>query len=194
MPRRLKSYSLLAFDSKYKAEKSIHGGALGIGKRKKKRPFVRKAPIHIVIRSAKARGELNLLQPRHSLQVTRILNKQARKHSVKLCHFVNVGNHLHIKIRAYSRETFRAFLKSITAMIARAVTGARKGLAFGKFWDNSLNNGSSHFSNSVNFGFLQALDMSQPSFNVVNNINVPKTPDRDDVFFLGGIPKGVMHC
>ncbi|MGZ3724043.1 MAG: hypothetical protein ACXVA9_13965, partial [Bdellovibrionales bacterium] len=46
----------------------------------------------------------------------------------------NVGSHIHLKIRITSRAGFQKFLKSVTALIARKVTGARKGKPFGKFW------------------------------------------------------------
>ena len=63
------------------------------------------------------------------------MKKQAEKHFVRIQDFVNAGNHLHLMVRARNRPTFQAFLRSVTAMIARAVTGARRGRPFGKFWD-----------------------------------------------------------
>jgi hypothetical protein len=45
-----------------------------------------------------------------------------------------VGNHLHLKIRITSRPLFQAFLVSVTTLIARTLTGARRGKKFGKFW------------------------------------------------------------
>jgi REP element-mobilizing transposase RayT len=113
--------------------KSAHGGSLGAGKRKGKRPLSFKRPMHLVLRSEKARGQLSLL--RHATRVDALLKQQAARHHVKVLHFVNVGNHLHLKVRAYSRESFGAFLKSFTALVARRITGARKGHSFGKFWD-----------------------------------------------------------
>ncbi len=49
--------------------------------------------------------------------------------------YVNVGNHLHLKLRMRDRVGFQKFLKSVTAQIARRVTGAKKGSPKGKFWD-----------------------------------------------------------
>lgn len=58
---------------------------------------------------------------------------------MRVQNYVNVGNHLHIKLRVYSRESFGAFLKSFAALLARKVTGARRGRALvgstKKFWD-----------------------------------------------------------
>jgi len=110
-----------------------HGGSTRKGKRKLQRPFVPRKPMHLVLRSSKARGALSLL--RHDGKIDAILRGQAAKHFVKLQSFVNVGNHLHLKVKANSRAGFQAFLISASAMIARAVTGARRGRGFGKFWD-----------------------------------------------------------
>lgn len=81
--------------------------------------------MHLVLRSDKARGAWNLL--RHERSVDALLRRQARRHHVKIQHYVNAGNHLHIKLRVYSRESFGAFLKSFSALLSRRVTGARRG-------------------------------------------------------------------
>ncbi len=91
--------------------------------------------MHVVLRSSKARGELSFLKAKHENKIDRILRRQSKKHFVRVMSYVNVGNHLHIKIRANSRDTFQAFLISVTSLIARAVSGAKKGNKVGKFWD-----------------------------------------------------------
>lgn len=45
-----------------------------------------------------------------------------------------MGNHIHFQIRISDRKNFQNFLRSITSLIARHVTGARRGMSFGKFW------------------------------------------------------------
>ena len=74
--------------------------------------------MHLVLRSARARGELSLLRPTNVAHVQTLLHEQAKR-----------------QLRCFSRESFQAFLRSFAAMVARKVTGARKGLSFGKFWD-----------------------------------------------------------
>lgn len=120
-------------DKTTKVARAAHGGSLAHGRRKEKRPLSFKRPIHLVLRSEKARGALSLL--RHERVVDALLRRQARRHHVRIQHYVNVGNHLHIKLRVYSRESFAAFLKSFSALLARRVTGARRGRALGSFWD-----------------------------------------------------------
>jgi len=112
-----------------------HGGTLRVGKRKITRPFVARKKIHIVMRSSKAKGLLSFFRPKNEAAIHAILHKQSTRHFVKLHEYVNVGNHLHIKVSCASRENFSDFLISISALIARAVSGAKRGLSFGKFWD-----------------------------------------------------------
>lgn len=66
--------------------------------------------------------------------IQRVLKDKAKKFGVGIADQANVGNHLHLKIRIASRESFQKFLKSVTNLIARKVTGARKGKPFGRFW------------------------------------------------------------
>lgn len=61
--------------------------------------------------------------------------EKAQKFFVEILDFVNMGNHLHIKVRFRDPKRFQQFLKSYTALLARMITGARKGKPFGKFWD-----------------------------------------------------------
>ena len=48
---------------------------------------------------------------------------------------MNVGNHLHLKLKPLSQDSLKNFLKSVTGLIARRVTGAKRGRRFGSFWD-----------------------------------------------------------
>ncbi len=110
-----------------------HGGDLAKGRRKTRRPLDTKKPLHLVMRSSKASGALSLLK--HKIIVDKIIQKQARKFGVRIAAFANVGNHCHLLVRFSNRKAFQAFLISVTALIARAVTKASKGKPFGKFWD-----------------------------------------------------------
>jgi REP element-mobilizing transposase RayT len=116
------------------SNKKSYGGKTK-GKRKVARPISTKKWSHLVLKSNKAKGSYSLLNPTNSSKVKIIIKKQATKHGVQITDYVNMGNHLHLKVRPLSRLGFQRFLKSTTAMIARAVTGARKGFKFGKFWD-----------------------------------------------------------
>ncbi len=46
-----------------------------------------------------------------------------------------MGNHLHLKVVCKDTARMGQFLKSVSTLIARHITGARRGKKFGKFWD-----------------------------------------------------------
>lgn len=78
---------------------------------------------------------MSFLQPKNRFFIEKLLKEKAKKFGVVIGDEANGGNHLHLKIKAASREAFQKFLKSITSLIARKLTGARRGRPFGKFWD-----------------------------------------------------------
>ncbi len=116
-------------------KKLTHGGEVSRGKRKTRRPLDTKRPLHLVMRAEKARGQLSLLTAQNKILVEKIIRKQSAKFGIRIAAFANVGNHLHLMLRFSRRKALQAFLVSLTALIARAVTRARKGHPFGKFWD-----------------------------------------------------------
>jgi REP element-mobilizing transposase RayT len=112
------------------------------------RPFKKNHPIHIVLRSTKARGNNSFLN--HGFWIHDQLKNIAKSTGVKIERYENVGNHLHILLRSTRRESLRAFLRGITSTIARKFTGAKRGLQKGqKFWDalpfSRLINGNSAY-------------------------------------------------
>lgn len=111
-----------------------HGGVGSLHHRKEYRPLSTKKWIHLVLKSDKAYGKLSFLRSDHQVFIKKLLEVKARQFGVRIGDYANVGNHLHIKLRASSREGFQKFLKSVTAQIARRVTGAKRGKPFGRFW------------------------------------------------------------
>lgn len=110
-----------------------HGGMKLKKRRKIKRPLVPGAVTHVVLKSSKATGDLSFYK--HKILVKSLLSEKAKKFFVEIKDFVNMGNHLHIKAKFKDRQKFQQFLKSYTALLARKITGAKKGQRFGKFWD-----------------------------------------------------------
>jgi REP element-mobilizing transposase RayT len=109
------------------------GGVKLKSRRKTARPLQPGSIHHVVFKSSKAQGKLSFYF--HKQVISHILRKQSRKFFIEILDFVNMGNHFHLKARFKDRRRFGQFLKSFSAMVARAVTGARKGHAFGRFWD-----------------------------------------------------------
>jgi hypothetical protein len=58
----------------------------------------------------------------------------ARRFGVRVYDFANVGSHLHLILRARRREAFQSFLRSFAGIVARRVTGARRGQPAGRFF------------------------------------------------------------
>ena len=75
-----------------------------------------------------------MLSARNVEFIDKLVAVKARKFGVEVKDFVNMGNHIHFQLRIVSRVGFQNFLRSISNLIARHVTGARKGKPFGKFW------------------------------------------------------------
>lgn len=119
---------------KKKYGRTTHGGSATHGRRKEFRPLSTKKTIHLVLKSDKAKGKYSFLTLKNKPLVESIIADKAKRFGVRVAEIANVGNHLHIRIRVKSREGFQKFLKSITCLIARKVTGARKGKKFGRFW------------------------------------------------------------
>lgn len=121
-------------DTKKRYARTTHGGAATKGRRKQERPLDTKKWIHLVLKSEKAVNELSFLAPKNQLYVDATLKQKAKRFGVRIAEMVNVGNHLHLKIKIASRKAFQSFLRSITTLIARFITGAKRGKTFERFW------------------------------------------------------------
>jgi REP element-mobilizing transposase RayT len=110
-----------------------HGGVSLKKRRKTKRPLVPGLITHVVLKSSKARGELSFYK--HKKLVSKLLKEKSAKFFIEILDWVNMGNHLHLKVRFKDSQRMGQFLKSLTSLLARQITGAKKGKRFGKFWD-----------------------------------------------------------
>lgn len=113
-----------------------HGGVGSEGRRKSQRPLSTNKPLHVVLSSARAQGRLNLRLPKTQIAVRQLIKREARRFHIRLQSVSNFGNELHLIVKVPSRQNFQNFLRTISALIARQVTGARKGRPFGRFWDH----------------------------------------------------------
>lgn len=119
----------------YSTRRVVHGGVHSLGRRKSRRPLSLKKPVHVVLASKHAVGERSFRTKSFEDRVTVILRMQAKKFGVKLLQMKNGGTKIHLLVKISSRAGFQNFLRSTSALIARLVTGAKKGNPFGKFWD-----------------------------------------------------------
>lgn len=127
----------LSLDSKKELrtfKKLTHGGLQRKSKRKTARPLVPGKLTHVVFKSSKAKGSLSFYK--NKLLVKYLLKQRSQKYFIEILDFVNMGNHLHLKVRFKNTVYFKNFLRTFSALLARKITKARKGFKFGKFWDH----------------------------------------------------------
>ena len=108
-------------------EKDAHGGERTHGKRKERRPFDPKQALHVVLRSSRARGAYSMLHPKHCNNIQTLVDRLKARWGVAVYEYANVGNHLHLLIRARSRASWQGFIRELAGGIPIIVTGARKG-------------------------------------------------------------------
>ena len=102
-------------------------------RRKTARPFDPARPLHITMRSTMAVDEGSMLNPKHVKIIKGIVYGAAARHGVVIQRYVCVGNHLHLLLQTKSRRmhtarpALRAFLRQTAGLIARVMTGAKKG-------------------------------------------------------------------
>jgi REP element-mobilizing transposase RayT len=126
---------------------NAHGGEHSKNKRKTMRPFDPKQALHVVLRSSKAKHKLSMLHPNHCNLIRNKVDQLKKRWNVSVYRYANVGNHLHLLIRAKSRADWQGFIRELAGSIAMIVTGARKGMPLAKgFWDHLV------FTRIVQFG------------------------------------------
>jgi REP element-mobilizing transposase RayT len=152
---------------------TAHGGGKKQGRRKTARPISTKTPMHLVLRSSRARGEWSLL--RKQSEVESELHKTAKKFRIRVYKLANVGNHLHLLVQARRREDFQNFLRVFTQGVVFLVTRARKGNPIGKFWDKLA------FSRVVDWGTDWRGMLTYLEKNILEGRGMPR--DRVDWWF-----------
>jgi REP element-mobilizing transposase RayT len=137
-PKQLSFATVTSSTAKGRAftPRTKHGGGLNQGQRKLARPIDTRKPLHVVFRSERARGEWSLNRLRHAEKIEKLVKSLGRRHHVQIMQYANAGNHLHMVVRAKDRDEFKRFSKTLTGLVARLVTGAKKGNPMGKFWDS----------------------------------------------------------
>lgn len=125
---------LLSKDALRYAKSWSHGGQRLRKRRKVARPLVPGKITHVVFKSSKATGRMSFLT--QSMKVNERLKERAKRFHVKIHEWVNMGNHLHLKISCKDTYKIKMFLRTFAGLLARDITGASKGTGkFGRFWD-----------------------------------------------------------
>lgn len=140
MSNKRKAQKQQLLSREFKIEKEFGGALLKKSHAKKARPIALKKTMHLTLRSSKARGEYSFRFDKNRIQkIEKVVRLQAKKFGVEIFRYANVGNHLHLLVKASYRQGFISFLRSISGIIARIALGAEKGMAKLKnvshFWD-----------------------------------------------------------
>jgi REP element-mobilizing transposase RayT len=141
--RQAKLSEVLLMGSKVRAKlkanlepRVSHGGLPSIKKRKTTRPFSPEAPVHLVLQATRARGLWSLLHRKNRATVRSMIYVYAARFKVKVYRASNVGNQLHLLVKAKEKKHLADFLRVLAGRIAVVVTGAKKQVKrIGKFWD-----------------------------------------------------------
>lgn len=94
-----------------------HGGDLNSGKRKNGRPIATKKAMHLVLRSDHAIGRLSFLNQEKTAR--NVIQRQAKRFHIQVYQLALNTNHIHLLVKAQTREGFKAFLRAVTGIIGR---------------------------------------------------------------------------
>ena len=126
--------------SKLKANlqpRTVHGGRESKGKRKTSRPFTPKTSLHIVLKSNRAKGTWSLQHRKNQSRISSMVYVYAARFRIHVYRFANVGDHLHLLVKASERKDLADYLRVLAGRIAITVSGAQKYVKkIGKFWDH----------------------------------------------------------
>jgi REP element-mobilizing transposase RayT len=106
------------------------------GQRKLERPIDVRRPLHVVMRSSRARDRWALRTHTNERRVAWALRRFAARYRIRIYEFANADSHLHILLCTKTRLELQNFLRAFAGVTARLVTGARKGFRIGRFWDD----------------------------------------------------------
>ncbi len=111
------------------------GGSLLRGNPRQSRPMDLRKPLHLILKSTKAKGDLNFLNKKCSGRIRGTVFKYAKQFKIKVYRYVNVGNHLHLVILTPSDQAYQRFIRAVTGKIVMGLqTLFRKKLK--GFWDH----------------------------------------------------------
>jgi len=104
---------------KTKKPRREHGGSLTHGKRRAYRPMNPRLSLHVTLKSHKAIGKWSLFN--HRKLIESVLRKSQRLFHVKVYNYAIHGNHIHISIKGYSRESIQNFFRVFAGHSAQQI-------------------------------------------------------------------------
>lgn len=126
----------------FKEKLSFGGDLLKKSANRHARPISSRESMHVILKSSKATGRYSFRHEGNGAKVRHLIESQATKYGARLLSFSNNFNHLHLHLRFTSRALYLRFIRSVTATLAIAITGANKNRSLraifgtGGFWDS----------------------------------------------------------
>ena len=105
-----------SFVPRYKKE---HGGSLAVKRRRSRRPLNIKQSHHITLKSHHAIGSRSLFF--HKKMILDLMKKHALKFNIKIYEYAIQGNHLHLLVKAQSREGLQNFFRVLAGHAAQRI-------------------------------------------------------------------------
>ncbi len=96
------------------------GGSQALKKRKVQRTLSGKSPIHLVVRSDKAKGIYSFVN--HQTTLNKLIIRLGKKHGIKIyAHAVN-WDHIHFVIRIFHRQNYNSWIRDLTGQIVQCIS------------------------------------------------------------------------
>lgn len=105
--------------SRRQVRRQAHGGSLARGARKTKRPLCMNRSVHVVMRSAKAKGYRTLNNNRSTVES--VIWNSAKLFNVRVYSFALNHNHIHLSVRAFHRSDIQNFFRVLAGHIAQRI-------------------------------------------------------------------------
>ena len=113
-----------------------HGGEASLHKRKTFRPFTPKAPVHLVLKSKRAKGLWSLAHRKNKARIASMIYTYAERFQVQVYQSSVAGSEIQLLVKATDRKNLADFLRVLAGRVAIVVSGAKRYVKkVGKFWD-----------------------------------------------------------
>lgn len=100
------------------------GGSLLFGKRKAKRPLSTQAPIHLVLKTEKAKGKLAFVS--HKSQIEKAISIVSKKYGIKVYEKAINFNHIHMVLRLKTLNSYNSWIRVLTSEIVKILSKRTK--------------------------------------------------------------------
>src|SRR3954462_8464610 len=107
----------MSFIESFKKVKCFGGKLLKKSNPKGRRPLSTKKALHLVLKSAVAKGALSLSHFTNKQTIAGLVKSYSKKHGVQLYSYSNNGNHMHAVNRFRSVDAYKRGIKALTGHI-----------------------------------------------------------------------------